>query len=124
MPVFLLRAMSDVTGPRRERKHGRMALSLLVQFRFHPYEDFLYEYTTDLSPGGVFLRTQMVRPVGSLVYLQFAPKDGSILIEGQGRIVHILRPGEGRVAGFGVEFAGMGPVTLERIRSLCEEQEP
>jgi uncharacterized protein (TIGR02266 family) len=114
--------MEDDGNFKHPRRHKRLPLSILVQFRYHPYEDFLYEYTMDVSPGGVFLRTETPQPVGATVYLQFSPRDGSVLIEGVGRIARVVPPGKGMVPGIGVEFTQMDERTKERIRELCESQ--
>jgi uncharacterized protein (TIGR02266 family) len=93
----------------QRRRHPRAPLSLLVQYRFDTVDEFMSEYSADVSIGGMFIRTDEPRPTGSLIYLQFALKDGSKLIEGLGRVVHVTQPGAadadaGRPAGMGVEF--------------------
>ena len=73
--------MSDSEHDDR-RKHSRTPLSLLVQFRFNTFEDFLADYSVNISPGGMFIRTDEPQEEGSIIYLQFSLKDGSRLIEG------------------------------------------
>ena len=78
------------------RKHPRTALSLLVQYRFNTFEDFLAEYSVNISPGGMFIRTDEPREEGAMIYLQFSLKDGAKLIEGLGRVVRVNPPDEVR----------------------------
>jgi type IV pilus assembly protein PilZ len=98
--------MSDSDGPGSEkRRFARTALSLLVQYRFNTFEDFLAEYSVNLSAGGMFIRTDHPKEEGSIIYLQFSLKDGSRLVEGMGRVVRVNPPGvSGRTAGMGIEF--------------------
>lgn len=101
-----------------KRRHPRTAMNLLVQFRFETFEEFLKEYALDISVGGMFIRTEATRPEGSLLYLQFALKDGARLIEGLGRVVRVNGPAPGRVAGMGVEFVNLDAESTELIDEI------
>lgn len=106
------------------RKHPRTPLSLLVQFRFNTFEDFLAEYSVNLSPGGIFIRTNEPREEGSIIYLQFSLKDGSRLIEGMGKVVRVNPEGEsGRVAGMGIEFLNFDDESMQLINEICAARE-
>ena len=98
--------VSDHRGGREWRRFPRVALDLLVQYRVDSFEDFLAEYATNLSMGGLFIETDEPRPVGTLVYFQFALRDGTRLIEGLGRIVRVNPPGRPR-PGMGIEFTSL-----------------
>lgn len=89
-----------------KRRFPRTLLSLLVQFRFNTFEDFLAEYSIDISVGGMFIRTNSPRPEGSMIYLQFALRDGHKLIEGLGKVVRVNPPGS-TIPGMGVEFVNL-----------------
>jgi uncharacterized protein (TIGR02266 family) len=101
-----------------KRRHPRAALSLLVQYRSTNFEDFLAHFSVDLSVGGIFLRTDAPRPEGSLLYFQFTLADGSRLIEGLGKVVRVNPPGEGRVAGMGLEFVNLDAASVELIADI------
>jgi molecular chaperone DnaK len=114
--------MSDDSKPPGDnrRKHPRTPLSLLVQFRFNTFEDFLAEYSMDISPGGMFIRTNEPREEGSMIYLQFSLKDGSKLIEGLGRVVRVNPPGDkNREPGMGVEFVNFDEESSALILEIC-----
>jgi uncharacterized protein (TIGR02266 family) len=100
-----------------KRRAPRADLHILVQFRFTSFDEFLAEYATDISSGGMFLRTDQPRPEGALIYLQFALRDGSKLIEGLGKVVRVNPPGGERPAGMGVEFVNVD----EDSRGLIED---
>ena len=116
--------MTGADESRLKRKHVRTPLSILVQYRFSTFEDWEYEYTTDLSPGGVFLRTANPRELGSGIYLQFSPRDGSRLIEGMGKVVRVTPAAQkGAAGGMGVEFTDFDEPSLAFVRALCEQHE-
>lgn len=102
------------------RRHARTSLALLVQFRFNTLEDFLAEYATNLSPGGMFIETDAPSPVGTTLHLQFSLKDGSRLIDGHARVVRVVPHGNERgPAGMGVEFLELDEETRRVIERLC-----
>lgn len=89
------------------RRHDRRPLALLVQYRASVLEPFCAEYIVNVSPGGLFVRTDAPYPKGTLLTLQFPLKDGSRLIEGTGSVVHVVTPAEAgpdRPAGMGISF--------------------
>ncbi|MGI5864525.1 MAG: TIGR02266 family protein [Myxococcales bacterium] len=101
------------------RKYPRAPLQLLIQYRFDTLEEFLAEYSVNISVGGVFIRTESPREEGSFVYLQFALRDGARLIEGLGKVVHVNPPGvEGRVPGMGIEFINLDPESVLLIEEI------
>jgi len=101
-------------------RHPRQPLSTLVQFRFNTMEEFVAEYSVNLSLSGMFIRSEEVPEVGAAVYLQFSLADGSKLIEGLGRVARVVEPGTpGAVAGFAIEFQDFDSESLELIRKLC-----
>lgn len=122
--------MSDEKTPSEDgkidaerRRFPRAPLSLLIQYRFDTLDDFLAEYSTDISLGGMFIRTTEPREEGSLVYLQFYLRDGAKLIEGLGRVVRSISPQaatEKTVPGMGIEFVNFDEPSLELIRQIVE----
>jgi uncharacterized protein (TIGR02266 family) len=108
----------DESGAER-RRHARTPLSMLVQYRFDTFDDFLAEYALNLSPGGIFISTDAPREEGAIVYLQFALRDGSRLIEGMGRVVRVDAPRGGAPGGMGVEFLDFDEDSLALVRKIC-----
>ena len=117
--------MSDEQdGGADRRRYPRYPLSLLVQYRFNTFEDFLAEYSVNISIGGIFIRTDQPLEEGSMVYLQFSLTDGSRLIEGMGKVVRVNAPGvRGRVAGMGVEFVNFDEESMALINDICAQRE-
>jgi uncharacterized protein (TIGR02266 family) len=97
---------------------------MLVQYRFNSFEDFLAEYSLNISPGGMFIRTDKPLEEGAMVYLQFTLKDGSRLIEGMGKVVWVNPPGvKDRIPGMGVEFVNFDDESMQLIEEICASRE-
>ena len=105
----------------KRRRFPRTPLSLLVQYRFNSFEDFLAEYSLNISPGGMFIRTDEPHEQGSMVYLQFQLTEGVKLIEGLGRVVHVNPPGHPS-PGMGVEFVSLDAESRTLIESIVSER--
>lgn len=101
-----------------KRRHRRAPLSLLVQYRSETFDDFLTDYSEDISLGGMFIRTDTPRPVGSMIYLQFSLEDGSVLLEGLGKVVHVSDGSGGRPVGMGVQFESFDDASRGFIEEL------
>jgi uncharacterized protein (TIGR02266 family) len=101
------------------RRYPRAPLKLLIQYRFDTLDDFLTEYSVDVSIGGMFIRTNAPHEEGSMVYLQFALRDGVKIIEGLGRVVRVNQPGDGdRIPGMGIEFVHLDDESKEIIEDI------
>jgi len=101
------------------RRTPRVALDLLIQYRFESYEAFLGDRSLDISVGGIFICTEAPREEGTLVYLQFRLKEGAPLVEGLGRVVRVNPPGvPGRVAGMGIEFVNLDDESRQTIEDI------
>ena len=105
-------------GGAEKRKYPRAPLNVLVQFRFDTFDEFLAEYSLNISPGGIFIKTEHPREEGSVIYLQFALRDGSKLIEGMGKVVRVNPPGS-QAAGMGVEFLNFDDESMALIEEIC-----
>jgi uncharacterized protein (TIGR02266 family) len=113
--------MSDTAddSPDDRRKHERHPLSILVQYRFDSFENFLAEYSINISAGGMFIRTSEPREEGSMIYLQFYLRGGEKLIEGLGRVVRVNPPEKyGKDAGMGVEFVNFDEESTDLINEI------
>ena len=120
VPNARVRGVSDAGDAEDERRrHPRTALSILVQFRFESFDDFLAEYSANISPGGMFIKTENPREEGAMIYLQFSLNDGARLIEGMGRVVRSNRPGAAGVPGMGIEFINFDDDSMQLIEEIC-----
>lgn len=107
-----------------KRRHPRTPLNVLVQFRFDTFDEFLAEYSLNISPGGIFIRTDAPREEGAVIYLQFTLRDGSKLIEGMGRVVRVNPPGGDakHPVGMGIEFTNFDEESMALIAEICAQR--
>jgi len=109
-----------MTG-RERRIFERAPLNMLVQFKLGDMEEFMREYAVNISRGGMFIRTPEPHPEGSMIYLQFQLDNGSKLIEGLGKVVHVNPPSHAS-PGMGVEFVNLDETSRSLIRGIVEER--
>lgn len=78
-------------------------------------------WVSDLSLGGVFVHTDELLPVGSVIELRFTILlDDPVVIEALGKVVrHSHKP-----RGMGVEFAGLQPDMQQRIETVLARHQP
>ena len=101
------------------RRHPRANLQLLIQYRFDTFDDFMAEYSVDISCGGMFIKTKQPHEEGSFVYLQFSLKDGSRLIEGLGKVVRVNPADDPKqVPGMGIEFVNFDAESMALIEEI------
>jgi uncharacterized protein (TIGR02266 family) len=97
------------------RKAKRYAVELEVEFRTE--RDFVLEHATNISSGGVFVRTVEPPAIGSLVELKLTLPNGTRLST-TARAAH-LREGEG--GGVGLQFTGTDAVFQQAIDDYIAE---
>lgn len=104
------------------RKDKRTPVSLKVRFKSATVDEFIEQYSRDLSRGGIFIKSKQPMPVGTLLKFEMQLKDESPLIHGVGRVVWKREAGEGSnteaPSGMGIKFIRMEPecrALVERI---------
>ena len=104
------------------RKDKRAPVSLKVRFKSATVDQFIEQYSMDISRGGLFIKSKSPMPVGTLLKFEFQLKDESRLIQGVGRVVWMRMAEQSsepdRPPGMGVKFIKMDPQSraiVERI---------
>ena len=82
-----------------QRQHSRT----VINQAFETIDEFISEYVTNISQGGVFIRSKNPLPVGTRVTLKFSViLEDFETIEGEGEVIRVENtPGE---TGMGVAF--------------------
>ncbi len=96
-----------------KRQHARMPVALKVSYPSRG--DLQRDLVTDLSPGGLFIRTSKPLPIGTDIDLevQVETEDPPIMVRGK---VVWLRDAQGPHEGMGIVFTGiMGAVLAEMV---------
>ena len=103
------------------RRHPRVALNMVVQFRHDSMDAFISEHATNISMGGMFIETEAPKSVGDVVYLQFTLSDTGQKIEGMGKVIHVNPPGSERT-GMGIEFVNLDAEFEKVIDQIVSER--
>ena len=98
-----------------KRQHERAD----VNKDFESIDDFIAEYVTNISEGGVFIRSKTPLPVGTKVNLKFTViVDDFETVEGEGEVVRVdMTPGN---MGMGVAFTKIKEESLKLIEQVVE----
>jgi uncharacterized protein (TIGR02266 family) len=107
-------------GRRHLERERRVPVAMIVQYRFDALEDFVADYSANLSTTGIFVHTEEPRKVGSTVYLQITLREGTRLIEGFGRVARIGRDPRGQ-KGMGIQFVDFDGDSLALIRKVVAD---
>lgn len=105
------------------RDSRRVPLETRVQFKFDRFSGFLSEYSANISPGGIFLRTRAPQAPGTVLDFEFRLGDGFELINGRGEVVWVRSEDEGptRPAGMGIRFLDLSPGSKELIYRIVDQ---
>ena len=92
---------------REMRLHPRVPVSLPVSLRlsFKTDDDLRQVYISNLSSGGVFVRTRSPLPIGTDVVMEISVSDEApIVIRGKVVWERLTEQGQAGETGFGVRF--------------------
>jgi type IV pilus assembly protein PilZ len=110
----------DVPDNEDRRRVKRMVVDLQVDFSAD--DMFLYSYITDLSPLGIFLRSNAPFEVGTRLTMRFTPpgEEEVVELEGEVRWISPFRFGalEAREPGMGVQFIDPPERLREQLMGL------
>ncbi|MEO1087537.1 MAG: TIGR02266 family protein, partial [Acidobacteriota bacterium] len=109
---------ADLTGGDMRHAESRVTL------RFERFASFVEEYSSNISLGGVFIKTHKARPVGTEIHFEFKLVDGFRLLHGQGQVVwvRLKDQGDAAPAGMGVRFTAIDESGRQLVLKLLEEQ--
>ena len=103
-------------------ENKRQYQRLEINKEFASIDDFIAEYVTDISRGGVFIRSKQPLPVGTKVNLKFSViVDDFQTIEGEGEVVRVLEDGEN--IGMGVQFISLTDESRAIVEDLVRRRE-
>lgn len=108
------------------RKDKRAPVSLKVRFKSATVDEFIEQYSRDVSRGGIFIKSGQPMSIGTLLKFQFQLKDESPLIKGVGRVVWIRSEDDATAenpSGMGIKFIKMDTesrATVDRVVTTHE----
>ncbi len=92
------------------RKHVRYSASIKVAFKSR--EQFIHEYTSNISKGGIFVSTGKAFPLKSRVELLLSLPNSPEEVKVIGEVVHIINADQAKLMGYD-KAPGMGIQFLE-----------
>jgi uncharacterized protein (TIGR02266 family) len=104
------------------RDSRRVPIAAKVQFKFDRFSGFISEYSSNISPTGMFIVTDSPEPAGRILDLEFRLGDGFEIIQGQGEVVwsRTAPYGPGRPPGMGIRFLELSPGSRELIYRIVD----
>jgi molecular chaperone DnaK len=105
------------------REATRVPLAHRIQLKFDRFSGFINEYVSNISPGGIFIRTDAPQSPGQLLDFEFRLGDGFELIRGRGEVVWARERSEGpeRPPGMGVRFLELSPGSKDLIYKIVDD---
>lgn len=100
-------------------REPRVTVAMLVQYRFDALEEFVADYSANLSTSGIFVHTDTPRKVGTTVYLMITLREGTRLIEGFGRVARVGKD-RGKL-GMGIQFVNFDEDSMALVRRVVAE---
>lgn len=114
--------MSDVKTPGApeegavgQRRHQRVAVPLLVQYRFDALEEPRFDYALNVSQSGLFIATDAERPIGTRVFVQLTTRDGAHFLQGEGRVVRTFG------GGYAIELEGFDEQARDVLHGMVQD---
>ena len=100
------------------RQHSRQQINQ----EFETIDEFIAEYVTNISQGGVFIRSKNPLPVGTKVTLKFSViLDDFETVEGEGEVVRVEN--EQGNTGMGVAFTRLTAESKALIDDIVARRE-
>lgn len=82
-------------------------------------ETYLFDYSTNLSEGGIFVKTSKKLPLNATIHLRFYLPNSDRLIEATGRVAWVnTDAGSSPGPGIGIQFVKLSPESLSIIQEF------
>lgn len=106
------------------RQDERLPMRARMDYRDSTGGNFLYEYTSNISRGGIFIETTSPLPVGTDVEMRFQPPGMDEVLEIAGTVVWVnpFREGsdENPNPGMGIQFGTLSDEAKNMVANLVK----
>src|SRR5208282_4417202 len=94
-----------------------------IEYKFESLDAFRSQLANDISIGGMFIKTDNPAPIGSVIFLEFDLKDGSVILKGYEKVVRVNPVGVPDFdPGMGVEFLKFDEDSAQKIKKLVKDR--
>ncbi|MCS6800168.1 MAG: TIGR02266 family protein, partial [Myxococcota bacterium] len=108
------------------RKDKRAPVALKVRFKSATVDEFIEQYSKDISRGGMFIKSRSPMSVGTLLKFELLLKDETRIIHGVGRVVWKREAsestGEDQPPGMGIKFIKMDPASRALVDQIVAQR--
>ncbi|HMQ11420.1 MAG TPA: TIGR02266 family protein [Oligoflexia bacterium] len=106
-----------------KRSSNRVPLNTKVHLEFEKFSGFVSEFSHNISPGGMFIKTPNPLPIGSIVSFEFRLKDSFQLIQGLGEVSWIRSNviSADEPAGMGIRFREISDRSRDLIKAIVTQ---
>jgi len=108
-------------GPQRTRLEKRVStrVPIRVLVEYEAVEDFLADYTSNVSLGGMFIQTREPLDIGTRFRLRFRLPDRAKPVETYGTVRWVIPQGSGPgvVPGMGIQFDALTAGDLRAVQA-------
>jgi uncharacterized protein (TIGR02266 family) len=105
------------------RDSRRVPLAAKVAFKFERFSGFISEFSSNISPTGMFIMTKTPESPGNLLDFEFRLGDGFEIIQGKGEVVwtRAIAEGPNRPPGMGIRFLELSEGSKELIYRIVDQ---
>lgn len=106
------------------RKDKRAPASLKVKYKSGTVDEFVEQFGTDVSLGGIFIKTKKPIEIGALLKLELQLSNASPVIHGVGRVCWRREPGPdpSLPAGMGIKFIKLDPGSRTIVERMVQSR--
>jgi molecular chaperone DnaK len=111
----------------QNRREDRTAVGLLVRLSYGSVEEFVEKFATNISRGGVFIRTREPKPVGTVLNLELRLAGGEVVVRARGVVRWIAaedpaaRPPT--APGMGVQFLALDDASRQIVERMVTQRD-
>jgi molecular chaperone DnaK len=119
--------LGPVDGPHDKRSGQRTPVGLLLKLSYGTVDEFVEKFASNISRGGVFIRTREPRPVGTLLAFELRLQGGEAVVKGRG-VVRWIQPEDAAARppaapGMGVQFVDLDEPSREVVERMVTLKE-
>jgi molecular chaperone DnaK len=116
-----------VEGPHDKRSGQRTPTGLLLKLSYGSVNEFVEKFASNVSRGGLFIRTREPRPVGTHLAFELRLAGGETVLKGEGVVRWIQREDPAAhppsAPGMGVQFSTLDAASREVVERIISAKE-